>query len=195
MGNLNDLIAGLSAPGVAWEGLVLVAALAAAYLACRWAGRNHAENSVWFGRGIVDGLLFPLLALALVYTGELVLARSQGVALLKIAVPVLMSLAGIRFLARVLTVVFPQSGGARLVERVFSWVAWVAAVVWITGLWPSVSTRRVWWFRSISSMRGSACMAGATGEPWAVRPSGPGAATNSCRPPWIQAGRCPNTKG
>ena len=139
MGNLNDLIAGLSAPGVAWEGLVLVAALAAAYLACRWAGRNHADNSVWFGRGIVDGLLFPLLALALVYTGELVLARSQGVALLKIAVPVLMSLAGIRFLARVLTVVFPQSGGARLVERVFSWVAWVAAVVWITGLWPSVT--------------------------------------------------------
>ncbi len=139
MDNLDALLAGLSAPGVAWEALVLVAALAVAYGTCRWAGRNHAEGSVWFGRGIVDGLLFPLLALGLVYGGELVLARSHGVALLKIAVPVLMSLAGIRFLARVLTVVFPQSGGARLVERLFSWVAWLAAVAWITGLWPTVT--------------------------------------------------------
>ena len=51
----------------------------------------------------------------------------------------LVSLAGIRFLARVLTVVFPASGMARLVERLFSWVAWLAAVLWIVGLLPAVT--------------------------------------------------------
>ena len=44
------------------------------------------------------------------------------------------ALAGIRFLARVFTVVFPESGLARLVERLFSWLAWIAAVLWIVGL-------------------------------------------------------------
>jgi small-conductance mechanosensitive channel len=139
MAPLQDLLQGLAAPGLAWEISVLTAALLVAYALCWLAGRRHGEASVWFGRGIVDGLLFPVVALALVYTGEQVLARHQGVALLKIAVPVLTSLAGIRFLARVLTVVFPQSAGARAVERVFSWVAWLAAVVWITGLWPAVT--------------------------------------------------------
>jgi small-conductance mechanosensitive channel len=51
---------------------------------------------------------------------------------------VLISLAGIRFLARVLTSVFPASGLARLIERLFSWLAWIAAVLWILGLLPAV---------------------------------------------------------
>jgi small-conductance mechanosensitive channel len=55
-----------------------------------------------------------------------------------VAVPVLVSLAGIRFLARVFTVVFPKSGAARLVETVFSWLAWLAAVLWIVGLLPEL---------------------------------------------------------
>ncbi|MCC2677293.1 MAG: putative small-conductance mechanosensitive ion channel, partial [Ramlibacter sp.] len=57
---------------------------------------------------------------------------------LRIAVPVLLALVGIRLLARVFTVVFPRSGFARVAERVFSWVAWLAAVLWILGLMPAV---------------------------------------------------------
>jgi small-conductance mechanosensitive channel len=93
---------------------------------------------VWFGSTIVDGLLFPLVALVLTYSAMLVLAQRQPVALLKVAVAVLISLAGIRFLARVLTLVFPASRFARLVERLFSWLAWIAAVLWIVGLLPAV---------------------------------------------------------
>ncbi|MEO7639999.1 MAG: mechanosensitive ion channel domain-containing protein, partial [Ramlibacter sp.] len=59
--------------------------------------------------------------------------------LLKIAVAMLVALAGIRFLARVLTVVLPSSGLARLVERLFSWLAWLAAVLWIVGALPAVT--------------------------------------------------------
>lgn len=139
MNELRNLLEGLSRPTVMWEAAVLVASLMLAFVACRLLGRGHGRESVWFGRGIVDGLLFPLAALALIYAGSHVLARTQAVALLKIAIPVLVSLAGIRLLARVLTIVFPASGGARLVERVFSWVAWLIAVAWITGLWPPIA--------------------------------------------------------
>jgi small-conductance mechanosensitive channel len=38
----------------------------------------------------------------------------------------------------VFTVVFPHSGLARMVERLFSWLAWLAAVLWIVGLLPVV---------------------------------------------------------
>lgn len=89
---------------------------------------------MWFGRILVDGLLFPLLALGFAYAARIVLEDYHRVPLLRIAVPVLLSLAGIRLLARVFTMAFPQSGLARAVERVFSWFAWLAVVLWILGL-------------------------------------------------------------
>jgi small-conductance mechanosensitive channel len=103
---------------------------------CWLIGRKHSQDSVWFGHVIIDGLLFPLLALVLTYSALLVLRQREPAPLLKVAVPVLMSLAGIRFLARVFTVVFPRSSAARLVETLFSWLAWLAAVLWIVGLLP-----------------------------------------------------------
>jgi hypothetical protein len=72
------------------------------------------------------------------YSASLALRTAHPVPLLRMAVPVLVSLAGIRFIARVFTVVFPMSGLARLVERLFSWLAWIAAVLWIVGLLPAV---------------------------------------------------------
>ena len=138
MTELDKLVRDLGHPGVVWELAVLLGCLALAFGVCWVIGRRQPADSVWFGRAIVDGLLFPLLALLLTYSAMLALARSQPVALLKVAVPVLISLAGIRFLARVFTLVFPASGLARLVERLFSWLAWIATVLWIVGLLPTV---------------------------------------------------------
>jgi small-conductance mechanosensitive channel len=138
MTEIDKLVRDLGHPAVLWELAVLLGCLAVAFAVCWLAGRRHSSDSVWFGRAIVDGLLFPLVALVLTYAAMLMLARQQPVALLKVAVPVLVSLAGIRFLARVLTVVFPASGLARLIERLFSWLAWIAAVLWIVGLLPAV---------------------------------------------------------
>lgn len=134
MTELDSLVRYLGQPGLALELGLLLGCLVAAYLICWIIGRRHEPDSVWFGRGVVDGLLFPLLALAFTYSATFLLAPSHRLLLLKIAVPVLISLAGIRFLARVLTVVFPRSGLARLIERLFSWLAWIAAVLWIVGL-------------------------------------------------------------
>jgi small-conductance mechanosensitive channel len=112
----------------------IVAALLVAYGICWLAGRRRPADSVWFGRRLLDGVLFPLLALALTYSARLVVGTFHAAPLLRIAVPVLVSLAGIRLLARVMAAAFPQSALARAVERLFSWLAWLAAVLWIMGL-------------------------------------------------------------
>ena len=137
MTEVEQLIRDLGQPGVALGLAVLLACLALAFGLCWILGRKQPSDSVWFGRAVVDGLLFPLLALALTYSAMLVMGGKQP--LLKIAVAVLVALAGIRFLARVLTVVFPASGLARLVEHLFSWLAWLAAVLWIVGALPAVT--------------------------------------------------------
>ncbi|MDB5875150.1 MAG: putative small-conductance mechanosensitive ion channel [Ramlibacter sp.] len=138
MTEIDKLLRDLGHPGLPSEIAVLLACLLAAFGICWLIGRRQPPESVWFGRAIVDGLLFPLLALSFTYSATLALAPSQKVVLLKVALPVLISLAGIRFLARVFTVVFPDSAMARLVERLFSWMAWIAAVLWIIGLLPAV---------------------------------------------------------
>jgi small-conductance mechanosensitive channel len=141
MTDLDQLVRDLRHPGVPFEFAALLVCLALAWAICWQLGRRRTQQSVWFGRGIVDGLLFPLLALAFTYLAFLHFAPRQPATVLRIALPVLISLAGIRFLARVLTVVFPNSAFARLMERVFSWLAWIAAVLWILGLLPDVMDR------------------------------------------------------
>jgi small-conductance mechanosensitive channel len=138
MTEIDKLVQDLGHPGVLYEYAVLLGCLAVAFGICWLIGRKQPADSVWFGRGIVDGLLFPLLSLVFVYSAMLAVAHQHPVAVLKLALPVLISLAGIRFLARVLTSVFPASGMARLIERLFSWLAWIAAVLWILGLLPAV---------------------------------------------------------
>jgi small-conductance mechanosensitive channel len=138
MNELDKLVRDLGHPGMPAGIGALLGCLGLAWLVSWAIGRKRTDDSVWFGRGIVDGLLFPLLALVLVYSAELAMSHFQRVVVLRLAVPVLMSLAGIRFLARVFTVVFPASALARLVERLFSWLAWLAAVLWIVGLLPAV---------------------------------------------------------
>ena len=138
MTELDKLLRDLAQPGVALELVVLAGCLALAFGICWAVGRKQPKDSIWFGRAVFDGVLFPLLALALTWIARRIVDDYQVVPVLSIAVPVLVSLVGIRFLARVTTVVFPASGVARLVERLFSWLAWMAAVLWIVGLLPDV---------------------------------------------------------
>ena len=117
---------------------VLVGCVALAWGISRWFGRDQPKESIWFGEHTFDGLLFPLLALVLTDLARRVVLDFQTVLVLRIAVSVFVSLAAIRFFARVLRVVFPASALARLVERTISWIAWVGAVLWIVGLLPAV---------------------------------------------------------
>ncbi|MGY8903587.1 MAG: mechanosensitive ion channel family protein [Burkholderiales bacterium] len=117
---------------------ILLACIGLAFLVCWLLGRGMPKDSIWFGRNTVDGLLFPLLALVLTYSASLILDGFQAVPVLKIALPILISLAAIRFFARVLSAAFPNSLIARLIERFVSWLAWAAAILWIAGFLPAV---------------------------------------------------------
>ncbi|MFG6463994.1 mechanosensitive ion channel family protein [Roseateles sp. DXS20W] len=107
-----------------------------------WAASRAAtrrEHSVLFGERVIDGALFPLLALALAFGARRLLPLwGLAPALFKLALPVLVSLAVIRVIARVLRAAWPDSAPIRLVERIGSWIMWLGAVLWITGLLPVI---------------------------------------------------------
>ena len=95
-------------------------------------------RSIWLGKRAVDGVLFPLLLLMCAYVARAVLARYVSLAVFKVAVPVLVALLVIRVGVKVLQVAFAQARWARLLEHTISWVAWLAMVLWVSGLLPVV---------------------------------------------------------
>jgi small-conductance mechanosensitive channel len=135
--SLVEVWAGLSHASALLELGALAACLLLAWAVVRLA-RRHAPDSIWFGVNGVDGVLFPLLALALVMAARAGLALLMPIALLRLAIPILASLAIVRTMARVLRVVFPDSQPVRTIERTLSWLVWLAMVLWITDLWPTV---------------------------------------------------------
>ena len=148
MNELQEWLLDLQSPAIASElaGLALCLALA---WALSWAFGRHStgQASILFGRRLLDGVLFPALALALTLGLKLVLVKFQRVPLLKLALPVLVSLVLIRLIARVLAAVFPNSRGARILEQVVSWMAWGLAVLWFMGLWgPLMNELDSWQF-------------------------------------------------
>ncbi|MFN7862911.1 MAG: mechanosensitive ion channel family protein [Curvibacter sp.] len=138
MNELQNLLRDLGGARVWAEGLVLLGCVVLAWGIARLMRRGASTESVWFGRYIFDGLLFPVLALILIYAARYAVALYQPVALLRVALPIFVSLAAIRLTVRVLSASFPQSSAIKLIERFVSWMAWGAAVLWITGLLPAL---------------------------------------------------------
>ncbi|MDP3613104.1 MAG: mechanosensitive ion channel, partial [Rubrivivax sp.] len=99
-------------------------------------GSTPTPGSTWFGDRIIDGALFPGLALLLALLARWLLQDVLPIAVFKLVVPILLSLAVIRLTVRVLSVTFPNSALMRIVERSVSWLAWVAMVLWVTGVLP-----------------------------------------------------------
>ena len=134
---LGRLVASLTRPSVLGEAGALLGCLLAAWLLVRLLrGRAPQPGSIWFGDGVVDGVLFPVAALALALAARWVLRDVMPLALMQLAVPVLVSLVVIRLTVRVLHRAFPQSAFVRAVERWVSWVAWLAMVLWVLGVLP-----------------------------------------------------------
>jgi small-conductance mechanosensitive channel len=123
-------------------------ALVAGCLLLAWAlvrllrGRQPTPHSTWFGDRIFDGALFPALALLLAFAARWMVLhfwrQEIPLAVFRVALPILMSLAVIRLTVRVLHVSFPNSQLMRVVERSVSWLAWIAVVLWVIGLLPLI---------------------------------------------------------
>lgn len=140
---LSTLLEALGTRSAAIEAAVVGGCLVVAYAVVRLLrGRTARSGSIWFGERVVDGVFFPLLALALAFGARQVLA--SGVlgplppTVFRLVIPVLLSLAVIRLVVRVLALSFPRAHWVAVAERSVSWVAWIGVVLWITGVLPLV---------------------------------------------------------
>ncbi len=136
--DLNGLLVALAEPGTLIELAVLAGCLVLAWAVVRLIRGAEAadDDSIWFGRRIVDGVLFPILALAFAFAAKVAVHVTAQAAVFRVAVPILISLAVIRLSVRVLGVTFPGVRWVRIVERSISWLAWIAVVLWVTGVLP-----------------------------------------------------------
>lgn len=136
---LAQLLTQLQQPTVLAEGAALAACLGLAWLLVRlWRGAHSDAPSIWFGRKVFDGILFPLVALMLALAARRALLDVIPLPVFRLAIPVLSSLAVIRLTVKVLGAAFPNSTTVRVVERTVSWLAWLATVLWVTGVMPLV---------------------------------------------------------
>lgn len=138
---LDEWFAALAQPTALTELAALVACVLLAWLLVRVASRAHLVadgNSILFGRRVIDGVLFPLLLLTFAYAAQTLLVRLFPLAVFKVAVPVLLALAVIRLGVKVLQVAFKEAPFVRALERTISWLAWLAMVLWVSGLLPLI---------------------------------------------------------
>jgi small-conductance mechanosensitive channel len=134
---LSELARALVQPSALAEAGVIAACVLAAWLIVRiLRGRRMHVASVWFGDRIFDGVLFPVLALGLAFGARIALQGVLQPALFRLAIPILVSLVLIRLSVRVLGATFPNTPWVRSVERSISWLAWIAVILWVTGIFP-----------------------------------------------------------
>ena len=142
MNEFTHLINDLGSDSTPLEALVLIVCLIIALgitkVLFKGADPQTVKTSVWFGPRFFDGLMFPLLALVLTFASKEVWIHTQNEAILKIAVPILMAVVIIRLMARVLSSVFPESPAILMLERLVSYMVWLVAGLWISGLLPLV---------------------------------------------------------
>jgi small-conductance mechanosensitive channel len=106
-----------------------------------WALRRTLKTgdfTILLGQRLVDGVLFPALLLGTTYAASIVLTRQNQGALFAVLLPVCTSLAAIRLGVKVLQVALGATPMVRALERTISWGAWIAVVLWVTGVLPLV---------------------------------------------------------
>jgi len=140
--NFDLWLSGFTQPTVLVEIGVLVACALLAWgftwLLRRAGGMQDEKASIMFGRSVIDGVMFPLLLLTLGYIARTVLIKFMPLAVFKLAIPVLVSLVVIRVGVKVLQAAFATAPWVRVLERTISWLAWLAMVLWVSGLLPLV---------------------------------------------------------
>jgi len=137
--DLPALGAALLKPAALSELALFLVSLGVAWLIVRLLqGKEPRQRTVLFGDTVLNGALFPLLLLLQAYLLRRFVLPFLGLplAVFKLVIPVLVSLAVIRLSARVMSATLPESIWVKLVERSVSWLAWLGSILWITGLWP-----------------------------------------------------------
>ena len=139
--SLDEWLTSLTQPSAMVEIGAVVACVVLAWGAVslvRRASSNADERSILFGKRIIDGVLFPLLLLLTAYIASVLLSRVVPLAVFKVAIPVLLSLAVIRLGVKVLQAAFKNAPWVRALEQSISWLAWLAMLLWVSGLLPVI---------------------------------------------------------
>jgi len=96
------------------------------------------DLSVLLGKRLIDGVLFPTFLLGLTFVARTLMTDAQPAPMFGILLPVCISLAVIRLGVKVLQVAFNEAPFVRVLERTISWIAWLAVVLWVTGVLPLI---------------------------------------------------------
>ena len=136
-----EVVRDWSHPHMLWQALILFGILGVAKLAERRVRHRHLEDNrraVMLGHSGLKRLVFPLVALALAVLARVVLSPILHVKLFSLAIPLLGSMAIIRFVFFVLRVTFRQSAWMASFERVFATIVWCVVALHIMGYLPAV---------------------------------------------------------
>ena len=134
---VSELAADLKEPGFIWQVVALIASLAGAAMFARW-WRSRQENRDDRLQQASARLAFPISAALLVGAAQLVLKPFIHVNLLKLALPLLGSLALVRAVIFVLRQAFPAAAWLTAWERIIATLVWGWLALHITDLAPFV---------------------------------------------------------
>ena len=134
---INDLWADLSDPDFIWQVAALLLCLGAAWVLAGWWQRRHQEGEGRLGDAGAR-LAFPLLGM--LFTGSALLALEAfiHVNLLRLAMPLLGSLALVRGVVFVLRQAFPRAAWLTAWERIIAAMVWGWLALYITDVAPYV---------------------------------------------------------
>jgi small-conductance mechanosensitive channel len=138
---LQDLWADLQELNFLWQVAVLAAcALAAWRLArlLRWRAPEESHAAVKRGAAAFRRVLFPLVAMLLLYAGRAALGKWHSTNLLSVAIPLFGALAGIRFAVYLLRLTFAGSRWLKGSERAIAALVWGALALHLTGILPEI---------------------------------------------------------
>ncbi|WP_434515578.1 mechanosensitive ion channel family protein [Dechloromonas sp. ARDL1] len=134
---INDLLADIRDPSFVWQVVTLVACIGSALLIARWWHSRHTEGE---GRLTDAGarLVFPLTGMLLTGIALSTLGSFMHLNLLKLAMPLLGSMALVRGVIFVLRQAFPRATWLTAWERIIAATVWGWLALYITDLAPFV---------------------------------------------------------
>jgi small-conductance mechanosensitive channel len=141
IGGLLRAASDLKNPLVLGEFGVIAASLALAFLGAYLLRPRIRQAHVGgeLGRGGLNRITFPLLALLLVFAGREIFYKRADTPLLDITLPLLMSLAIIRLAVYMLNHVFGQNARLRSLEKSIGYTVWIGVALYITGVLPRLA--------------------------------------------------------
>jgi small-conductance mechanosensitive channel len=142
---IGKLLAGLWSdvrePAILWQAGTLVLCLLVAWWFGRllqWRAPERSTDALKHGAAAFRRLVFPLLAMLLLFAGRAALRHWHSTHLLSVAIALFGALAGIRFAVYLLRLSFSQAAWLAAFERSIATLIWAVLALHLTGLLPEI---------------------------------------------------------